>query len=322
MALLAAPLAAGAQPPAEPARLGVLAVAVPAWAPESYPDHRGLVAGLREQGYVPGQNVLIEFRSLHGKGLDQLPILAAELVALGVDAIVTATEPNVTALRNASRTIPIVMAGASIDPVASGFVASLARPGGTITGVTLGDLAGKRLELLREAVPGLRSVAAFHGDPAIPFVAQSLRATEAAARRLGLALHPVPLLGIDPGPWEQVFETVARRGIGAATIHESPRYETHQRRLAELALKHRLPMVFTFRSQAEAGGLMAYTPDFEEIMRRAGNLAARILKGAKPADLPVEQPTRYQLVLNARTARALGLTIPPSVLARTDEAIE
>jgi putative ABC transport system substrate-binding protein len=322
LALLAAPLAVEAQPLGRPARLGVL-VAVPAWAPESYPDHRGLVAGLREQGFVPGQNVVIEFRSLHGKGVDQIPIVAAELVGLGVDAVVTSTEPYVTALRNASRTIPIVMAGASIDPVAAGFVTSLARPGGTITGVTLGDLAAKRLELLKEAVPGLRSVAAFHGDLGIPFVAQSLRLIEAAARRLNLLLNPVPLLGTDPGPWEQIFESVARRGIGAATIHESPRYETHQRRLAELAMKHRLPMVvLTFRSQAEAGGLMAYSPDEEEIFRRAGSLAARILKGAKPADLPVEEPTKYQFVINLKTAKALGLTIPPAVLARADEVIQ
>jgi putative ABC transport system substrate-binding protein len=152
-------------------------------------------------------------------------------------------------------------------------------------------------------------VAAFHGDLAIPFVAQSLRLIEAAARRLNLLLNPVPLLGTDPGRWEQIFESVARRGIGAATIHESPRYETHQRRLAELAMKHRLPMVLTFRSQAEAGGLMAYSPDEEEIFRRAGSLAARILKGAKPADLPVEEPTKYQFVINLKTAKALGLTI-------------
>jgi putative ABC transport system substrate-binding protein len=127
---------------------------------------------------------------------------------------------------------------------------------------------------------------------------------------------------MDPGPWEQAFETVARRRIGGAVIAESPRYETHQRRLAEMALKHRLPLVFTFRSQAEAGGLMAFTPDAEEIFRRAGRLAARILQGAKPADLPVEEPTTFELVINLRTAKALGLTLPPSILIRADQLIE
>jgi putative ABC transport system substrate-binding protein len=214
------------------------------------------------------------------------------------------------------------MAGASIDPVASGFVASLARPGGNVTGVTLGDLAGKRMELLKEAVPALRSVAGFHGDLTILFVAQWLRATEAVARRLGLSLRPFPLLGQDPDHFEQVFQTVRRRGIDAATIHDSPRYEATQGRLADLALKYRLPMVLTFRTQVQAGGLMAYTAEQEEIFRRAGNLTARILKGAKPADLPVEEPTRYQFVLNQKTAMALRLTIPQSVLARVTEIIE
>ena len=229
-----------------------------------------------------------------------------------------------TALRDASRAIPIVMAGASTDPVATGMVASLAHPGGNVTGVTLGDLAGKRMQLLKETIPGLRAVAAFHGNLAIPFVVQWLRASELAAQRLGLALHPVqvPLTAENPERWGPVFESAARRGIGAVTIHEAPRFEVQRQLLADLALKHRLPMVFTFRVQAEAGGLMSYQADEEEINRRAGNLAARILKGAKPADLPVEEPTRYQFVLNLKTAKALGLTIPPSVLARATQLIE
>src|SRR5262249_44329150 len=224
--------------------------------------------------------------------------------------------------QNASRTIPIVMAGSSIDPVASGLVASLARPGGTVTGVTLGDLAGKRLQLLRDTLPGLRSVAAFHGDLSNPFVTGWLRATQAAAGQRGLAPPPVPFVGQDPGPWEQAFQTVVQRRIEAVTIHEAPRLEKHRQLLADLALKHRVPMVLTFRNQAEAGGLMSYTADHEEINPQAGSLAARILKGAKPADLPVEQPTKYRLVLNLKTAKALGLTIPPSVLARADDLIQ
>jgi putative ABC transport system substrate-binding protein len=213
------------------------------------------------------------------------------------------------------------MAGASTDPVATGFVASLARPGGNITGVTLGDLAGKRLELLKEALPGLAAVAALHGDLSIPFVSQWLRATEAAALRLGLAIHPVRI-PLDTGEWDQVFHSVSRRKVGAVTIHEGPRFDLHRGRLAELALKYRLPMVFTFPTQAEAGGLMSFTADLEEVLRRAGNLVARVLHGARPADLPIEQPTRYRFVLNLKTARALGLTIPPSVLVRADEVIQ
>jgi len=217
-----------------------------------------------------------------------------------------------------------VMAGASADPVATGMVASLAHPGLNVTGVTMGDLAGKRIQLLKETVPGLREVAAFHGDRTGPFVAQWLRATEAAAQRFGLTLHPVqgPLPGEDPARWEPVFQATARRGIGAAAIHEAPRFEAQRQLLADLALKYRLPMVFTFKLQAEAGGLMSLSSDEEEIVRRAGNLVGRILKGAKPADLPVEEPTLYQFVVNLRTAKALNLTIPPAVLARATHVIE
>jgi ABC-type uncharacterized transport system substrate-binding protein len=330
LGLLVGPLAAEAQHAGKAARLGLLYGASPAFRPDTDPADRAFVSGLRAHGYVVGQNMVIDFRSALGGTMDRLPPLAAELVGLGVEVIVVTIEPAVRAVREASPTIPIVMAGASVDPVGAGLVASLARPGGNITGVTLGDLAGKRLELLRDALPGLRSVAAFHANPNIPIIAQWLRATEAAARRLGLALHPVrmPVVRMpeDSGQWEQmfetVFETVSRRGIGAVTIHEAPHLESHRRLLADLALKHRLPMVFTFRSQAEAGGLMSYAPDLEEIMRRAGSLAARILQGAKPADLPVEEPTKYQLVLNLKTAKALGLTIPQSVLLRADEVIQ
>jgi putative tryptophan/tyrosine transport system substrate-binding protein len=319
---LAAPLVAAAQPPEKPARLGILYGASPAFAPETDYFDRGIVVGLRDHGYVVGQNLLIEFRSALGKvNPDPFPGLAAELVGLGVDVIVTTTEPGVIAARAASSTIPIVMATASTDPVASGLVASLARPGGNITGVNRADLAGKRLELLKETVPGLRSVAAFHGDPAVPIAAQWLRATEAAARRLGLALQPfrVPQ---DLSQWGPLFDTVNQRRLGAVTIQDAPRFETNGQLLASLALKHRLPMVFTFRSQAHAGGFMAYMADEEEIARRVGGITARILKGAKPAELPVEQPTKFELVINLKTAKALGLTIPPVVLARADEVIQ
>jgi putative ABC transport system substrate-binding protein len=323
LSVAATPLVARGQPAGKPARLGILYAASPAFRPETDPDDRALVAGLRDQGYTVGQNVVIEFRSaLWGTGtVDRIPPLAAELVGLGVDVLVVTVEHAVKAAQNASRTVPIVMAGAAVDPVASGFVASLARPGGNITGVTLGDVVGKRVELLRDALPGLRSVAALHADLTFPIVAQWLRATEAAAHRLGLAVHPVRL-PVDRGQWDQVFDTVSQRRIGAVTIHENPGWQRDRQLLADLALKHRLPMVVTFRSQAEAGGLMSFAPDLEEIMRRAGNLAGRILRGAKPAELPVEEPTKYQLVLNLRTAKVLGLTIPPAVWARADELLE
>ena len=324
LAWLVAPLAAAAQQPSWPPRIGLLVGASPTFDPDRSHDQGALVAGLREHGFIVGQNVVIEFRSALGGGTDRFRELAVELVALKVDVIVTPTENGVTAARDASRSIPIVMAGASTDPVATGLVASLARPGGNTTGVTLGDLAGKRVQLLKEAIPRIRSVAAFHGDLTIPFVTQWLRATESAAQRLGLTLHPVqgPLAGEDPGRWEQVFETTARRGIGAVTIHEAPRFEVQRQLLADLAMKHRLPMIFTFQLQAEAGGLMAYSASEPEIWRRAGNLVARILKGARPADLPVEEPTLYQFAVNLRTAKALGLTIPSSVLARATRLIE
>ena len=196
VALVAAPLAVGAQQSSKPARLGILYEATPAFAPDSEVCDGALVAGLRDHGHVVGQHVVIEFRSALGK-FDRLPGLAAQLVGLGVDVIVVSTEQGVVAVRGASRTIPIVMAAASADPVARGLVASLARPGGNVTGVTVGDLAAKRMELLKETIPGLRSVAALHGDLSVPFVSQWLRATAAAARRLGLLVHPVPLLGQD-----------------------------------------------------------------------------------------------------------------------------
>ena len=321
LGLLVAPPPVQAQQAGKAARIGLLYGATAAFSPDSDSLDRALAAGLRDQGYVVGQNLMIEFRSARGQ-FNRFPSLAAELVGLGVDVILTGDENGVKAVQAASRSIPIVMMGASVDPVAAGLVASLARPGGSITGVTIGDLAGKRMELLKEMLPRLRSVALFHRDPSAPFVARQLRATEVAARRLQLSLHPVPLLGSDPAPWAQAFETVARRGIEAAMIHEAPSFEAHRQILADLALKHRVPMAWSFRTQAEAGGLMSYAVDFVALLRRAGNLTGRILQGAKPADLPIEQPTKFELIINLKTAKALGLTIPPSVLARADEVIQ
>ena len=278
---------------------------------------------LRALGYVEGQNLVIEARFYRGQ-IDRLPGLAVELVRIPVDVIVAGSTLVTAKAREATQTIPIVMAGAA-DPVAEGLIASHARPGGNVTGAILetADVTAKRLELLKEAVPGLRRVAAFYADQLRTFsvVDRWLRDSHATARQLGLALEPVDL-PYDPGRWESVFDGVARRGIGAAVIIESPVYWNGRVRLAELALKYRLAVMFSFAVQAESGGLMSYGADVDEVMRRAASFVDRILKGTRPGDLPVEQPTRFPFIVNLRTAKALGLTIPPSILARATQLIQ
>ena len=278
---------------------------------------------LRALGYIEGQNLVIEARLYRGQ-VERLPALAAGLARLPVDVIVTGSTLMTAKAREATRTIPIVMAGAA-NPVAEGLIASHARPGGNVTGAILetADVTAKRLELLKEALPGVRRVAAFHAAALRTFsvIDHWLRDSQAVARQLGLALEPVDL-PYDVGPWESVFEGVARRRIGAAVIVENPVYWNERVRLAELAIKYRLAMMCSFGVQAEAGGLMSYGADVDEIMRRAASFVDRILKGARPEDLPVEQPTRFPFIVNLKTAKALGLTVPPSVLARATRLIE
>jgi putative ABC transport system substrate-binding protein len=311
LASLAAPHAADTQ---QTSRVGVLA---------SGGVDETFLQALRALGYVEGQNLVIEARFYRGQ-INRLPGLAAELVRIPVDVIVAGSTLMTAKAREATQTIPIVMAGAA-DPVAEGLIASHARPGGNVTGAILetADVTAKRLELLKEAVPGLRRVAAFHADQLRTFsvVDRWLRDSQAAARQLGLALEPVDL-PYDLGRWESVFDGVARRGISAAVIIESPVYWNGRVRLAELALKYRLAVMFSFAVQAEAGGLMSYGADVDEVMRRAASFVDRILKGARPGDLPIEQPTRFPFIVNLRTAKALGLTIPPAVLARATQLIE
>jgi putative ABC transport system substrate-binding protein len=322
LGLLAAPLAAEAQQPGKIYRIGFLSLGSP---PTSVTPSSGIEAfrqRLREFGYVEGRNVVIESRWGQGK-LETLPALAAELVNLPVDIIVTVATATALAAQKATGTIPIVMA-TSADPVLGGVVQSLARPGGNVTGLTLmtPDLTSKRLQLLKETVPGLSHVAAVH-DPHPPhlILAQWIKENEAAARAFGLKLQVVDV-GMDPSKWSEVFTFMAKAGVGGLSVIESPAFVSSRTRLAELAVRHGLPTMFPFREHAEAGGLMSYGPNILDLFRRSATYVDKILKGAKPADLPIEQSTKFELVINLRTAKVLGLTIPPAVLARADEVIE
>ena len=274
---------------------------------------------LRELGHVEGQNIAFESRFAEGK-TDRLPGLAAELVGLPVDVIVTSGTPASLAAKRATRTIPIVMAQLA-DPVGAGLVASLARPGGNITGLTTqdADLAGKRLELLLEVAPKPSRLALLV-DESNPGTALIANGTKAAARSLGVQLQSLGVRG--PDELDRAFSTMKDARARALIVESSSMLFTRRTQLADLALKHRLPTMFAQREYADAGGLMAYAADFFDLFRRAATFVDKILKGADPGDLPVEQPTKYQFVINLRTAKALGLTIPPSLLVRADQVIE
>ena len=318
--LLAAPLATSAQPAGKVYRIGYLAAG---WGTGTA-YLRPLEAfrqGLRELGWVEGQNVLIEYRFAEGR-LDRLPGLAQELVRLKVDVIVASPTPAALAARDATRTIPIV--GMSLtEPVEVGLVASLARPGGNVTGVTYAvdtDIFGKQLELLKEVLPKVRRVAVLSNpgnSPAEPLIMSRI---EGAARSLGLQLQLLEARG--PGEFDGAFAAMTKERAGALLVTGDPMFFLHRARLAELAGKHRLPAMSTQGQWVEAGGLMSYGPSFPDMYRRAATYVDKILKGAKPADLPIEQPTKFELVVNLNTAKALGLTIPPSLLQRADQVIE
>ena len=315
--LLTAPFAADAQPPAKVARIGVLTLAVAS----STPLAEAFRQGLREHGYVEGQNITFEYRYAEGRA-DRLPALAAELVRLKVDVIVTESNVGALAAKHATQTIPIVMAVAG-DPVKAGVVGSLARPGGNVTGLTLmhPELSGKRLQLLKEAVPKIARVAVIW-NPTDPAAADFLRETEAAARSLGLKLHAIEARA--PAELDAAFKAVARARPDAFFTIPGGMFQDkdNMRRIFEFATKSRLPAVFSNRGYAEAGGLISYGSNFAANFRRAAVFVDKILKGAKPAELPIEQPTKLELVINLKTAKALGLTIPASVLARADQVIE
>jgi len=313
--ILAAPLAAGAQQAAKVYRLGYLSTG----GTLNSPYAEVLRQGLRDLGWVEGQNIVIEFRS--SDQFDRLPALATELVRLQVDVIVATPTPGALAAKNATATIPIV--GISLtDPVGLGLIPSLARPGGNVTGVSYSvgaDIFGKDLELLREAIPKVRRVAVLSNPdgPSQPLILNNITT---AARSLELQLLPVGARG--PGDFDRAFATLTKERVGALFVVTDPTYIAHRARLVGLATRNRLPSMFTQRADVEAGGLMSYGPNFPDMYRRAAIYVDKILKGAKPADLPVEQPTKFELIINAKTAKALGLTIPQSILTRADQIIQ
>jgi putative ABC transport system substrate-binding protein len=318
IALTVAPFAGEAQQAVKVARIGFLS-------PGSPSDSVTLLRlgafrqGLRELGYVDGQNIAIEFRWADGK-YERLPGLAAELVRLRVDIIVTYAPPAIQAAKNATATIPIVMAGI-IDPVATGFVASLSRPGGNITGLSMmaPELAGKQLELVKEILPGVKRVALL-GNPLNAGTAPQVQLAQEAARALGLQLQS--LEARDPDEIDRAFATMSKEQAGAVIVLTDALLVAHATRIADLAAKHRVPAVYSVTDYIEVGGLMSYGGSVYERYRRTAVFVDRILRGAKPADLPVEQPTRFELIVNLRTARGLSITIPPSVLARADRVVQ
>ena len=313
LGLLVAPLVAAGQPAAKIVRVGSLGVTPPV--PSTTEAFR---QGLRELGWVEGRNLSIEFRDAGGKP-ERLADLAAELVRLKVEVIVARGSQATGAAKRATSTIPIVMS-ASGDAVGTGLVASLARPGGNVTGLTFiaPESSGKRLELLKEALPGATRVAVLW-NPADPPRKLELRETEGAAQRLGVKLLSVEVEG--PEDLERRFSTIAGERAQALIVFTDPITTAHRKRIADLAIKSRLPMISGFSEYAEAGALMSYGPSLPALYRRAATYVDKILKGAKAADLPVEQPTTFELVINLKTARALGLTIPQSLLARADQTI-
>jgi len=278
---------------------------------------------LRELGYIEGQNIAIEYRYAERK-LDRYPELAAELVRLKVDIIVPAGGDRVTrAAKNATKTIPIVMLGAGSDPVAAGLVESLARPGGNVTGLTLlsRELGGKRLELLKEAVPKLARVAVFYDPANRPNVLEVKEVLPVAARALGLTVQSWEVRDTDG--FEKVFAALNKeRPDGLYVPGGGPLMNANGKRIAGFALKSRLPSVYNDREAVDAGGLMYYGADLADSYRRTATYVDKILKGAKPADLPVEQPKKFELVINLKTAKQIGLMIPPNVLARADKVIK
>ena len=280
--------------------------------------NEAFLQGLRDLRYVEGKNMLIEFRTTEGKS-ERRPELAAELVQLRVDVIVADTAGEVTAAKNATATIPIVMRGVA-DPIALGLVASLAHPGGNITGVAAlaPELSGKRLELLKEVIPKLSRVALLITP--VRAWRTSIKETELAAQALGLQLQVLQVRGVDE--LEGVFDAAKKQRAEALVQVQATSLVPYQPRIIELAAKNRLPTMHHSRDSVEIGGLMSYGPDRPYMDRRVASMVDKILKGRKPADIPVEQPMKFEFVVNLKTAKQLGLTIPPNVLARADKVLK
>jgi putative tryptophan/tyrosine transport system substrate-binding protein len=314
LALLICAVAAQAQQPTKVPRIGYLAASI-----ISAESRAAIHQGLRKLGYIEGQNIKIEYRYAEGK-FKRLPILAAELVRLKVDAILTAGSTATRAAKEATSTIPIVMIQDN-DPVASGFVASLARPGGNITGLSTlrPEVGGKRLELLKEIVPGLSRVGVL-GASDNPGNAQALTEVEAAATAIKVQLQYLDIRSAKD--IEPAFQEARKTSAGALIELGGPLLNLHRTALLDLAAKTRLPVMWVRKSFVDAGGLMYYGVDTADLQRRAAIYVDKILKGAKPADLPIEQPTKFELVINLKTAKQIGLTIPPNVLVRADKVLK
>jgi putative ABC transport system substrate-binding protein len=315
--LLTAPLVAAAQQAAKIARIGYLTGSAATPSPSE-----AFLKGLRDLGYIEGRNLVIESRSAEGK-FERLPALAAELVALKVDVIVAPPTLAALAAKQATKALPIVFAVAA-DPVTSGLVTSLARPGGNVTGLSslAPELVGKRLELLKQAVPGVSRVAVLWEPGGLGERTEKdrLKGAEVAAQALGIQLQFVEARG--PDEFDRAFSDMTRARASALSVWASNMLFGERRRLVDLAAKNRLPAVYQWREFVDLGGLMAYGPDQADLLRRAASYVDKILKGAKPGDLPVEQPTKFDLVINLKTAKTLGLTIPPSLLQRADQVVE
>jgi ABC-type uncharacterized transport system substrate-binding protein len=317
VSLLFAPLIAWVQPAAKIPKIGILQVGTAAATQHFFEAFK---QGMRERGYVEGQHVVFERRSGENRR-ERTSDGAAELVRMKVDVIVTSTDEGIAAVKQQTQTIPIVMAN-STDPVGTGFVASLARPGGNITGHSSmsPELSGKRLELLREVVPGLSRVAILW-NPEIRGAVLDYKETEGAARSLHLQLQSVEVSRADD--LDRAFSTVTTGRAQALIVPAvNPVAFANRSQIVRLAQRNRLPSIYGVRDFADAGGLMAYGPNAADLWRRAATYVDKILKGAKPADLPVQQPTKFELVINLKTAKALGLTIPQSVLGQADHVIE
>ncbi len=316
--LLVGSAAVPAQQPGKIPRVGVLRPGNPP--PGDFGQREAFEGGLRALGWIPGTNILIEYRYGEGKP-DRLFELAAELVRLPVDVIVASAPIAVRAAQQATRTIPIVMSTLP-DPVGEGFVASLARPGGNTTGLTLDseELAGKQLELLKEAQPKLSRVGVLR-NPSSPGYDVAKGQIDAAARRLKLEVKDFPVSR--PEDLAPTFAAMSRAAVGAILVRRDVLViETNQAEVVALAAQRRLPAMYNHRRFPDAGGLMSYGANANDIHRRSAGFVDKILKGAKPADLPVQQPTKFELVINLKTAKALGLTIPPSLVLRADQMIE
>ena len=316
-ALLAVPRAADAQQTGKVWRIGYLAT-----------QHReaqshliqAFEGGLRERGYTPGRDLVIEYRFAEGR-VERLAELAADLVRLKVDVIVTGVNPNTIAAKKATTTIPIVMAG-SYNPVEEGLVASLAHPGGSVTGLTLdpgAEILAKRLQLLREINPKVSRVAALSGF-GMSYNPYQVKVLEDAGRGLGITIVPVGFRGADD--LGDAFREIRRARAGGLIVFGGPLVLDQRASIARLAVKNRIPAIYADRQFARDGGLMSYGADVADQWRRAAGYVDRILKGAKPGDLPIEQPTKFELVINLKTAKTLGLTIPQSLLGRADEVIQ